>query len=376
MLKFHSRIPFVFLLFCLAVCAAAPGVLARNPESIDLMKVTPADFTGMKDAQDLYAEADRQYRKKDYEATARTYIQLLYHQPQNSIALYNLACCYGLLGADKQAARFLEASWEQGFRELSFVNRDPDFDKVRESKVFQKTLQKLEKKSENLPLLLGVPSERLALFRLQQPDKVEEGKRYPLYIGLHGAGGNDEDFVEFLREGSAGVKAYFCAVQGPYADDRGSGGFRWFRQLRTTDRQGPEPQSLQMSADAVVSILDEVLANYPIDPERVFLVGFSQGAYMTYYVGLKHPGRFKGIAAVGGDFPQEDFTGEELKAAASTHILICTSPEDTGFVAQSADAAEQSLKKAGLKPQVHSYHGGHVFTDELLRKILVWAKNK
>ena len=47
-------------------------------------------------------------------------------------------------------------------------------------------------------------------------------------------------------------------------------------------------------------VLDEVLAEYPIDPDRVYLLGVSNGAMMALQLACQRPQRFAAIAAVIG----------------------------------------------------------------------------
>lgn len=50
-------------------------------------------------------------------------------------------------------------------------------------------------------------------------------------------------------------------------------------------------------------LLDELLARYPADPNRVYAVGMSNGAMMALRLGCDRSRRFAGIAAVGGQMP-------------------------------------------------------------------------
>ena len=58
----------------------------------------------------------------------------------------------------------------------------------------------------------------------------------------------------------------------------------------------------------VTTLLDEIIAKYPVDPARVYLTGFSMGGEGVWYFAVEHPERWAAIAPVSGHIPrQADF---------------------------------------------------------------------
>jgi len=51
-------------------------------------------------------------------------------------------------------------------------------------------------------------------------------------------------------------------------------------------------------ADAVIGVLDEVLAKYPADRHRVYLTGHSMGGRGALYVAFRYPTRFAAVVAM------------------------------------------------------------------------------
>ena len=51
----------------------------------------------------------------------------------------------------------------------------------------------------------------------------------------------------------------------------------------------------------VTSIIDQVSAKYSVDPKRVFLIGHSNGAFMSYRMACDRAGRVAAIASLAGD---------------------------------------------------------------------------
>src|SRR5205085_1737719 len=71
-----------------------------------------------------------------------------------------------------------------------------------------------------------------------------------------------------------------------------------------TDQRGWRP-------DALAALLDDVLAHYKGDPDRVYLTGLSMGGFGTWALAARHPDKFAAIAPIcGGGDPA---TAEKLK---------------------------------------------------------------
>lgn len=125
-----------------------------------------------------------------------------------------------------------------------------------------------------LDYLLFLPKDHAA-----QPEK-----RWPLILFLHGAGERGSD-------------VWHVAVHGPPKIVRDRPDFPFI----VVSPQCPTGQ--RWSDDAVLALLDDVLARYPVDRKRVYLTGLSMGGYGTWSLGLSHPARFAAIVPIcgGGD---------------------------------------------------------------------------
>ena len=53
---------------------------------------------------------------------------------------------------------------------------------------------------------------------------------------------------------------------------------------------------------AVNDLVDRIMQEYPIDPERVYALGFSDGGYGALAAGVRFPERYAAVAEIGGYF--------------------------------------------------------------------------
>jgi len=126
----------------------------------------------------------------------------------------------------------------------------------------------------------------------------------PLIIVLHGTYGT-------------GRKMEFGLGFDPYADQRGfyvaypdayqNPGER--QTARWNDGRGTLESSYAGIDDVkfIVSMVDDIAANVPLDKSRVFVTGASNGGMMTYRLGCETSGIFAGIASIIGNIPEPIF---------------------------------------------------------------------
>jgi len=99
-----------------------------------------------------------------------------------------------------------------------------------------------------------------------------------LLLLLHGTGDNEGGLLPLgalAPEGTV-VASLRAPLQAPF------GGFRWFEGYSAA----PEPQALETtigkSVDSVYQFIQDAPETLGTDPDRVFLLGFSQGATITW----------------------------------------------------------------------------------------------
>lgn len=141
------------------------------------------------------------------------------------------------------------------------------------------------------------------LYRWLSPEKVEEGETYPLILFLHGAGerGNDNTaqlthvlprFVEPQRRSR--YPAFIFAPQCPSDDYWTHGDFTDNREgFILNDTMG---KALSLTVEALALMVNR----YPIDPDRVYIVGLSMGGGGTWELIMRFPDFFAAAVPICG----------------------------------------------------------------------------
>ena len=124
-------------------------------------------------------------------------------------------------------------------------------------------------------------------YRYYVPENLEPGKRYPLVLFLHGGGSRGTDNEAQLFVGDSAVV---------WVRDQQEGGEPCFVLAPQCPDDGPgwlEPHLLAAS-----SALDDLIEQYPIDENRLYLTGLSMGGGGCWRMNYMFPERFAAAVAL------------------------------------------------------------------------------
>jgi dienelactone hydrolase len=100
-----------------------------------------------------------------------------------------------------------------------------------------------------------------------------------------------------------------------------------------------------------------VKKEYPIDPNRTFLFGYSHGGSGSYYIGTKYAQNWAAIALGGaGNAPSADYPFDKLKSL-SIPVMIYFGDQDTTGVKNNSPAFVTAMKEHGIDAQLKVYPG-------------------
>jgi phospholipase/carboxylesterase len=138
-------------------------------------------------------------------------------------------------------------------------------------------------------------------------------------------------------------------------------GHHWYVIERAAS---PEPTTFLPTLEGLSAWLDHTLAEQGIEPHRVVLGGFSQGAAMAYALGLA-AGRPSpaGILAFSGYLPRVEGFDLDLKGRARLPVSIAHGSRDPNVTIDFGREARDRLKKAGLSVRYHEDPVGHTITQ-------------
>jgi len=187
----------------------------------------------------------------------------------------------------------------------------------------------------------------------QQYDRGDE--RWPLLLFLHGSGNRGFDLQALMAGGPPGLIA-----QG-----------RHFPMIVASPQC---PFNEHWRSDFLVTFLDEVSARFRVDPDRVYVTGYSMGGYGTWDLATVAPERLAAIAPLSG--------GGDVSLAhrlAELPIWAFHGEIDQTVPAAATKQMVEAAEDAGASPQLTLYaKKGHDICDSAYRtpELYAWLLSK
>lgn len=194
------------------------------------------------------------------------------------------------------------------------------------------------------------------LYYLVQEPKIKHDKN-PLLLLLHGYGSNEEDLFSFASE--LPQDHYIISVRAPY--DLQPYGHAWYAiHFDADENKFSDNVQAKQSVELIAGFIDEVVKQYPIDAKNVTLIGFSQGAILSYATALTYPEKVAKVVALSGYFNQE-IMPEVIDTKAISHLkfFISHGSVDQVIPVEWARKAKPALENLGLEVEYHEYPVGH-----------------
>lgn len=205
------------------------------------------------------------------------------------------------------------------------------------------------------------------IYELRRPKDMVPGKKYPALFVMHGIGSNEQNMLSLVN----GLEDSFFIfsvrghlTQGP--------GFAYF----TIEGYGkPHREVFDDGIKRLANFIDYGTTNNEIDPEQVYLLGFSQGAIVSMTLALTLGKKIKGLVALSGYIPQfvkEEYTinpGQQLSVFVSHGEYDQVLPYEWGK--ENVDY----FNKLEVPVTFKSYPEGHTVSGNNLQDFQAWIIN-
>jgi phospholipase/carboxylesterase len=208
------------------------------------------------------------------------------------------------------------------------------------------------------------------LTHLVEEPRAPQGPTHPTIIYIHGRGADEEDLLGL--SGYLDKRLMSISVRAPYPFPF-SGGFTWYE---ITPELGADPVMFRSSYDKLSAFVADVCAHYPIDPRRLFLFGFSMGSVMAYALSLTRPGLVRAVVACSGYIAEGTHLTYQWDKLGGTQFFVTHGTQDPVLPVQVGRRAQELLTAGGVRHQYREYSMGHQISEESLRDIAGWLKDR
>jgi phospholipase/carboxylesterase len=185
---------------------------------------------------------------------------------------------------------------------------------------------------------------------------------------LHGRGTSEHDLRPLLDELDPERRLVGVTPRAPLTLP--PGGAHWYVSVGIPR---PDPDSFHATFGLVSGWLDALLAEHGLDYDRLVLGGFSQGAVMTYALGLgKGRPRPRGLIALSGFMPEVPGFELDLTGLDGYPVALGHGAYDPVIPVEWGERALDALAQAGADFTWRKSPMGHSVDPVYLRRLADW----
>lgn len=211
-----------------------------------------------------------------------------------------------------------------------------------------------------------------SLHYLVKHSKIES-EQTPLLVLLHGVGSNEKDLFSFADQ----LPENFMVISARAPFEIGQDSYAWYEVDFSTGKPVINKEKAEKSRILILQFIDHLKAKYKFDNKQVYLCGYSQGAIMSYSVGLTSPDKIKGIAILSGRLLEEVKPlikpGAQLK---QLNVFISHGTNDNVLGVHYAQGSNSYLKELGINSTYKEYPEGHTISNAMIADLIKWLSNK
>lgn len=196
------------------------------------------------------------------------------------------------------------------------------------------------------------------------------GKGCPLIVLLHGMGQTAEVFAKKTAETLSTEGRVLLIPDGPLPLELTVKGTRregraWY--IYTGDQES-FLASLEETETHLLQLITDTLKNTGADPQRVWLVGFSQGGYAAGVIALKNMDRFAGVISASSRIKTEILKARTVPTTAPAFIALHGN-KDRAVLPNAAEESIEQLKALGFDASFESFDTGHRLDETMLKRM-------
>lgn len=193
-------------------------------------------------------------------------------------------------------------------------------------------------------------------YRLAAPQSLEAGKPIPLVFAFHGLGDSKDLMPWYSRLDDLAAREGFLLV---YPDGRNRS---WIlvKEWAAAD------------FDFFDALLAKLSAEYPIDPDRVYLVGMSNGAYFAQLLASQRSDKIAAVAAHSGGLGQLAFE-KKLSLERKYGVFLVHGADDSIVPVAEGRRARDQYKKWGFDVEYVEVPGwNHFWAHKIDVNAKIW----
>lgn len=209
-------------------------------------------------------------------------------------------------------------------------------------------------------------AQSLGLHHVTRLPRVETAAPYPTLVLLHGRGADERDLLTLADQ--LDPHLLIVSVRAPHPLDQG---FEWYRLINIGHG---EPTTFAESLVVLHEFLARLPRLYPVDPNRLGTLGFSQGAVMASAVLLTRPETLAGTVMLSGYLPLDQNLPIDEARLAHRPVFVAHGTADPLIPITWGRATRDFFSRVGADLTYREYPIAHYIAPEELRDVAEWLR--
>lgn len=205
---------------------------------------------------------------------------------------------------------------------------------------------------------------------IRQPQQKTENP--PLLVLLHGYGSNEMDLFSFAEE--LPKELLIVSLRAPF--ELGYNSYAWYAiNLDNENNKFSDIVQAKKSISKIAATIEELKSKYDTNLNNTFLLGFSQGAILSYALSFHVPNAIQHVIALSG-YLHSELLPENLDPNIKTDYYISHGSVDQVIPVDWARKAPNFLNSINLQNTYQEYPVGHGVNPENFFSFKKWIENR
>jgi phospholipase/carboxylesterase len=199
------------------------------------------------------------------------------------------------------------------------------------------------------------------------PASAEGSNLAPVVVMVHGWGGDES--VMWVFKNVVSAEAAIITPRAPL--DLDGEGYIWFQR----DEAGVADPASQLEAihkfEHFITTLPDL---YPIDPERLLLIGFSQGGAMCNTLAMTRPELIRGVASLASFVPKLPESVPTVSSVNRLPVFIAHGTKDDIVPVEEGRRTRQTYEQLGAEITYGEYEVRHKMSSQGIKELQAWVQ--
>lgn len=207
-------------------------------------------------------------------------------------------------------------------------------------------------------------------YRIRKP--LKKGENTPVLFLLHGYGSHEEDLFSFADYLPA--EYLIISLRAPLSLN--FGGYAWYSIHFNEDQDKWSDDEEAIAAQKIILYnIDYHLNQFNLTGQKVSLLGFSQGAILSWAVGLSQPHRIDKIIALSG-YVNDKIFNYAKEGLNQLRVFSSHGTQDPTLAVEWARKGIKEVQKNGVSVEYKEYPAGHGINPDNFSDLLAWLNVK